>query len=155
MNFETMTEKLQQILIKALTICKDNQNPEIGDEHLIKAFLEDDDICSILEKLNTKVNPLVNYTNEMIEKLPTNNSNSEPSLGRYVVSSYNEANTLSKNKGDKFLGALDVFVCELFNESLFCKNLRKLIIFIILIINHCITPFIINRIYKLFFIKIN
>ena len=129
MNFETMTEKLQQILIKALTICKDNQNPELSDEHLIKAFLEDDDICSILEKLNTKVNPLVNYTNEMIEKLPTNNSNSEPSLGRYVVSSYNEANTLSKNKGDKFLGALDVFVCELFNESLFCKNLRKLINF--------------------------
>ena len=129
MNFETMTEKLQKILIKALTICKDNQNPELSDEHLMKAFLEDEDVCSILTKLNTNINPLINYTNDMIEKLPTNNSNSDPSLGRYVVSSYNEANTLSKNKGDKYLGALDVFACELFNESLFCKNLRKLINF--------------------------
>ena len=129
MNFETMTEKLQKILIKALTICKDNQNPELSDEHLIKAFLEDDDVCSILEKLNTKVNPLINYANEMIDKLPTSSSNSDPSLGRYVVSSYNEANTLSKNRGDKYLGALDVFVCELFNDSTFCKNLRKLINF--------------------------
>ena len=69
MNFETMTEKLQKILIKALTVCKDNQNPELSDEHLMKAFLEDDDVCSILTKLNTNINPLINYTNDMIEKL--------------------------------------------------------------------------------------
>ena len=56
MNFETMTEKLQNILIKALTICKDNGNPELTLEHLFKAFLDDNDVISILNKLNTNIN---------------------------------------------------------------------------------------------------
>ncbi|MDO4500035.1 MAG: AAA family ATPase [Erysipelotrichaceae bacterium] len=126
MNFETMTEKLQKVLIKALTICKDNGNPELTNEHMIKAFLDDEDVLSILSKLKTDLNPLRNCTNDYIEKLPVNNGNSEPTINRYVIESYNKANKVSKEKGNKYLGALDFFSCLLFNDSVFCKNLRKL-----------------------------
>ncbi len=129
MNFETMTEKLQNILIKALTICKDNGNPELTLEHLFKAFLDDNDVISILNKLNTNTNSLLNYTNECIEKLPSNNSNSDPSINRYVVEAYNESLRKSKENGDRYLSALDYFVSILFNESSFSKNIHKLINF--------------------------
>ena len=129
MNFESMTEKLQKILINGLTICKDNHNPELTNEHLMKAFLDDDDVKSILGKLNTNINPLVNLTNDYIERLPVNDSNAEPTINRYVLESFNEAGRVSKERGDRYLGALDYFVTLLFNESSFCKDLRKLISF--------------------------
>ncbi len=129
MNFDTMSEKTQKILVKALTVCKDNKNPELSDEHLMKAFLDDEDIRSVLNKLKCDVNPLINYTNYALDKLPTNDSNSEPNIGRYLIESYNEACTISKNRGDKYLSALDLFVCELFNKSTFNSGLRRLLNF--------------------------
>ena len=129
MNFNQMTEKLQKVLIDALDICKDNNNPELLSEHLMKAFLIDEDIKDILSKLNCNINPLINCTDSYIDKLPSVDGNEEPSINRYVIDSYNLANKNSKNKGNKYLGALDFFIELLFNDSSFCRNLRKLINF--------------------------
>ena len=129
MNFDRMTEKLQKVLIDALNVCKDNKNPELTNEHLMKAFLKDDDIKSLLEKLNTNVNPLINLTNDCLEKLPTSSGDNEPRINKYIINAYNEALEISKKKNDKFLGAMDFFACLLFNESTFCKDVRKLINF--------------------------
>ena len=49
MNPELMTEKLQEILMKALTICKENQNPELSSEHMMAAFLNEADIVEMCE----------------------------------------------------------------------------------------------------------
>ena len=125
MELEKTTEKLQKILIKALNICKDYHNPEICDEHMFKAYLDDDDIRKILSELKCDVNELINVTNNSLNSLPSNDSTNDPSISRYLYESYNEALKLSKEKGDKYLGALDLFAVELFNDSSFTKLLRK------------------------------
>ena len=125
MELEKVTEKLQKILIKALNICKDYHNPEISDEHMFKAYFDDDDISKILTELGCDINKLISVTNNALDRLPSNNSNSDPSINRYLYESYNEALKNSKEKGDKFLGALDLFVCELFNDSSISKELRR------------------------------
>ena len=125
MELEKVTEKLQKILIKALNICKDYHNPEISDEHMFKAYFDDDDIRKILNELGCDVNKLITTTNNALDRLPSNNSNCDPSINRYLYESYNEALKNSKEKGDKFLGALDLFVCELFNDSSISKELRR------------------------------
>ena len=125
MELEKVTEKLQKILIKALNICKDYHNPEISDEHMFKAYFDDDDIRKILKELGCDVNKLITTTNNALDRLPSNNSNCDPSINRYLYESYNEALKKSKEKGDKFLGALDLFVCELFNDSSISKELRR------------------------------
>ena len=129
MELEKVTEKLQKILIKALNICKDYHNPEISDEHMFKAYFGDDDISKILTELGCDINKLISVTNNALDRLPSNNSNSDPSINRYLYESYNEALKNSKEKGDKFLGALDLFVCELFNDSSISKELRRYIKF--------------------------
>ena len=129
MELEKVTEKLQKILIKALNICKDYHNPEISDEHMFKAYFDDDDISKILTELGCDINKLISVTNNVLDRLPSNNSNSDPSINRYLYESYNEALKNSKEKGDKFLGALDLFVCELFNDSSISKELRRYIKF--------------------------
>ena len=125
MELEKVTEKLQKILIKALNICKDYHNPEISDEHMFKAYFDDDDIRKILNELGCDINKLITTTNNGLDRLPSNNSNCDPSINRYLYESYNEALKNSKEKGDKFLGALDLFVCELFNDSSISKELRR------------------------------
>jgi len=129
MNFDQMTEKLQNVLLKAVMLAKENNNPELSSEHLMSSFLEDEDIVDLLKSFNTNINELKNITNEYINKLPKTNSNEEPNLNRYLANSYNEALNNSKKRNDKYLSVFDLFISVLFNNSLFSEELRKHISF--------------------------
>ena len=129
MNFDQMTEKLQNVLLKAVMLAKENNNPELSSEHLMSSFLEDEDIIDLLKSFNTNINELKNITNEYINKLPKTSSNEEPNLNRYLANSYNEALNNSKKRNDKYLSVFDLFISVLFNNSLFSEELRKHISF--------------------------
>ena len=125
MNPELMTEKLQEILMKAVSICKENNNSELSSEHLLAAFLQDEDIKSLLNSFHTNVNQLVEINNKYLGKLTSTDSNSDPMLNRYVANSYNEALKKSKQRKDKYISIFDMFIATLFNESEVCVELRK------------------------------
>ena len=125
MNPELMTEKLQDILMKAVSICKENSNSELSSEHLLYAFLQDDDIKNLLNNFHTNINQLVEINNKYLSKLASTNSNSDPMLNRYVSSSYNEALQKSKQRKDKYISIFDMFIATLFNQSEVCVELRK------------------------------
>ena len=125
MNFEDMTEKLQEIIIKALMIVKDNKNPELNLEHLLKAFLDNDDIVSLLDKLKIDTNRIRSISNTYISRLSTQNVSKEPTINAYVYNAYNEALDNSKRNGNKYLGIYDLFVTCIYNESSFSKDIRK------------------------------
>ena len=48
MNIENMTQKLQEALLNALNLCKDNNNPELCSEHMLSALIDDPDINGLL-----------------------------------------------------------------------------------------------------------
>ena len=125
MNPELMTEKLQEIILKALSICKENNNPEISSEHLMAAFLNDADVKDLLNSFHTNVNQLININDKYLGKLTSSNSNAEPMINRYVASSYNEALQKSKQRKDKYISMFDMFITTLFNNSEVCTELRK------------------------------
>ncbi|MBQ0035993.1 MAG: AAA family ATPase [Firmicutes bacterium] len=125
MNPEIMTEKLQEIFIKAVSICKQNNNPELCSEHMMAAFLVDRDITDLLGTYHTNVNQLININDSYLNKLSTSNSTSEPSLNRYVAQSFNEALNKSKQRKDKYVSLFDMFITTLFNNSSVCEELRK------------------------------
>ena len=125
MNFEDMTEKLQEIIIKALMIVKDNKNPELNLEHLLKAFLDNDDIVSLLDRLKIDTNRIRNISNTYISRLSTQNVSKEPTINAYVYNAYNEALDNSRRNGNKYLGIYDLFVTCIYNESSFSKDIQK------------------------------
>ena len=125
MNPELMTEKLQEIIIKALSICKENSNPEIASEHLMAAFLNDQDVKDLLNEFHTNVNQLININDKYLGKLTSSNSTSEPMISRYVAQAYNEALQKSKQRKDKYISMFDMFIATLFNDSDVCNELRK------------------------------
>jgi len=125
MNPELMTQKLQEILMQAISICKQNSNPEFSSEHLMAAFLVDSDIKDILNSYHTDVNKLISVNSNYLSKLSTSDSTSEPSINRYVAESYNDALKKSKQRNDKYISMFDMFVATLFNNSQVCLELRK------------------------------
>ena len=125
MNPELMTEKLQEIFMKAVSICKQNNNPELASEHLLAAFLVDEDIKNLLNSFHTNVNQLQNINDNYLNKLTSNDSSSEPMVNRYVSESFNEALKKSKQRKDKYVSMFDMFITTLFNNSNVATELRK------------------------------
>ena len=125
MNPELMTEKLQELFIKAVSICKENGNSELASEHMMKAFLEDPDIKDLLDSFHTDINRLISVNDNYLSKLPTSDSVENPMLNRYLANSYNEALAKSKQRKDKYISMFDMFITTLFNNSSVCEELRK------------------------------
>ena len=125
MNPELMTEKLQELFIKAVSICKENGNSELASEHMMKAFLQDPDIKELLDSFHTDINRLISVNDNYLSKLPTSDSVENPMLNRYLANSYNEALAKSKQRKDKYISMFDMFITTLFNNSSVCEELRK------------------------------
>ena len=125
MNPELMTEKLRDVLIKAVSICKEMSHTELATEHFMQAFLQEDDIVSLLNTFHTDVNRLINTNDTYLKRLPTSDSQSEPTLNRYLSQSYNEALKKSKQRKDKYISLFDMFITTLFNNSSVSEELRK------------------------------
>ncbi|MBR2534344.1 MAG: AAA family ATPase [Erysipelotrichaceae bacterium] len=125
MNPELMTEKLQDILMKALSICKENGNPELCSEHLLAAFLQERDITDLLNGFHTDVNRLIGINDSYLKRLPSSDTVENPMVNRYVANSYNEALQKSKQRKDKYISMFDLFIALLYNQSSVCEELRK------------------------------
>ena len=125
MNPELMTEKLQRALMQAITVCQENQNPELGLEHMMYGLLQDEDIQSLLESLKVNINLISNTTHEYLDRLPKSSNVSSPTLNSYLSSAYSKALKNSKDRKDKFISIFDMFIETLFNDSSFSKELVK------------------------------
>ena len=125
MNPELMTEKLQEILMKAISIAQENRNPELSSEHMMAAFLNEDDITEILNSFHTDVNRLIQINDQYLSKLPQSDSAENPSVNRYLANSYSEALNKSKQRKDKYISMFDMFIATLFNHSSVCEEMRK------------------------------
>ncbi|MBR5755418.1 MAG: AAA family ATPase, partial [Erysipelotrichaceae bacterium] len=125
MNPELMTEKLQMILMNALSLCKEHNHSELSSEHLLAAFLNEADVTELLESMHTDVNKLIMVNDTYLNKLPSSNSVSEPTVSRYVAEAYNEAYQRSRQRQDKYISMFDMFISILFNQSSVSEELRK------------------------------
>ena len=125
MDFNEMSEKLQEILSKSFMIAADNHNIEISLQHVLKALLNNDDIEHVFKKLKQNTNKLKDICNNYISRLPVSDSKQEPTVNAYVFNAYNEAKLRSKDRGDKYVGIFDMLISVIYNESTFAKEIQK------------------------------
>ncbi len=125
MNPELMTEKLQMILMNALSLCKEHGHSELSSEHLLSVFFNEEDITELLGSMRTDVNKLIMVNNTHLNRLPSTDSVSEPTVSRYVAEAYNEAYQRSRQRQDKYISMFDMFIAILFNKSSVSEELRK------------------------------
>ena len=125
MDFNEMSEKLQEILSKSFMIAADNHNIEISLQHVLKALLNNDDIEHVFKKLKQNTNKLKDICNTYISRLPVSDSKQEPTVNAYVFNAYTEAKLRSKDRGDKYVGIFDMLISVIYNESTFAKEIQK------------------------------
>ena len=127
MNIEKMTDKLSNILMKAIMLAKDNSNPELSSEHIYDVCLKDEDIIEFLSQFNVNVDDLIKINNAYLSKLSKVNSGNDPTLNRYVNNAYNDAINIQKERNDEFLSLFIFFICMLNNNALVSNELNKII----------------------------
>jgi ATP-dependent Clp protease ATP-binding subunit ClpB len=128
MNTNKMTDKLQNILIAAAQLSKDEQHGELTSSHIFNSMFEDESIKEILSQQNVDLLKCKEITLKYLNLLPeVNNSNSEPSLNKYVDKAYNDALNIQKKFKDEYLSSFIFFISLLFDKSTVANELVKII----------------------------
>lgn len=102
MNMEEMTEQLQAVIVRAVTLAQENGNAELCAEHILTAMLEDDGLDGIFTRLQVEKADLLAVVQEYLKQLPVV-SNAQPSMNRFVGEGYRNAKELMKKLQDSYL----------------------------------------------------
>ena len=123
MNFEKMTERLQNILTKAIQFAQERSNSELSTEHIFKIMNEDDGIQSLWERLNVDYHTIDMIVNEYLAKLPTV-TNSNININRLVKEGYSLAEKWSKNQQENYMSSVSLLIGLLENKSEVSKKIN-------------------------------
>ena len=123
MNPELMTDALQRVFAEALQLCNENNNPVLSSEHMLYAFLINEDIQNLLNDSKSNIDKLIEINNNYLNKLPV--SNFSNSIDKYLNESFNNAHKKAKQRKDKYISLIDMFIATLFNNSSVSNELVK------------------------------
>ena len=123
MNPELMTDALQRVFAEALQLCNENNNPVLSSEHMLYAFLINEDIQNLLNDSKSNIDKLIEINNNYLNKLPV--SNFSNSIDKYLNESFNNAHKKARQRKDKYISLIDMFIATLFNNSSVSNELVK------------------------------
>ena len=122
MNFDKMTERLQNILTKAIQFAQEISNSELSTEHILKIMNEDDGIQSLWERLNVDYHTVDVIVNEYLAKLPTV-TNNNININRLVNEGYNLGEKWSKQQQENYMSSVSLLIGLLENKSEVSKKI--------------------------------
>jgi ATP-dependent Clp protease ATP-binding subunit ClpB len=105
MNLNNFTIKATEVIQKAQQLAFDEKNPNIENEHILKALLtiEDSTIEYLLKKNNVVINLIDNKLNLLLDKLPKTTTTPAQNLGREANNTLLKAGNVLKIFGDEFV----------------------------------------------------
>lgn len=124
MNFDKMSEKLQEVIMQAVEICKSYQHPTIDTIQMLKAIYENDVLDGLFKRLNIdKQRALMLIDEEMSHVAQSSNVN--PQFSNEVAQSFTKAEQWSTSVQESYLGVASVWISLMFNNSYISKKLVK------------------------------
>ncbi|MDQ6767179.1 MAG: ATP-dependent chaperone ClpB [Candidatus Eremiobacteraeota bacterium] len=104
-NFNKLTEKAQQAIVRAQSIAREYSAGEIDTEHLLASLLEDEDGVAviILRQLGADIASLRQQLTDLLEKRTKVYGASEPSLGRDLRDILTRAGQEALNFKDEYI----------------------------------------------------
>lgn len=105
MNLNNFTIKATEAIQKAQQLAFNQKNPNIENEHLLKALLvtEDSPVEYLLKKNNVAINLLDNKLQELLNKLPVTSAEPAQNIGREANAVVLRAGSVLKTFGDEFV----------------------------------------------------
>ena len=116
MNVEQMTNRLQEIMQRAIMIANSNHNPQLCVEHVLKALNSDDGIIALWNKLNVDYGKIDVIIDKYLAKL-NRVDNTNITLNREVENAYNEALNWSKKHEETYMSSVSMLIALLFGKT--------------------------------------
>ena len=124
MNYEKMSEKLQQILMRAVEICKSYGHANVDTIQLLKAIFEDEVLDGLFKRLNIDKREALALIDEEMNRI-ARVSNTNPQLTQEVARSFDEAEKWAAQHEETYLSVASVWIALMFNRSYISKQLVK------------------------------
>lgn len=124
MNFEKMSEKLQEVMMQAVEIGKSYQHSTIDTIHMLKAIYENDVLDGLFKRLNINKSTAIVTIDEEMQRVASS-SNASPQFSNDVVKSFQNAEQWSNTIQESYLSVASVWIALMFNKSHISKKLVK------------------------------
>ncbi len=116
MNFDKFTEKLQQILLRAVQSAIAMRHPEVNTGHVLREILADDVVDGLLLKAEVDKGDLIQYIDGQLARMGTSTQEGQPMIASDLNQSMIDATRSVSQGTDKYLGAAALFIVLLFNR---------------------------------------
>lgn len=124
MNFDKMSEKLQEIIMQAVEICKSYQHTTVDTIQMLKAIFEHDVLDGLFKRLNIDKTRALTLIDQEMNRVATS-SNVNPQLSNEVAQSFSRAEQWSAGIQETYLSVVSVWIALMFNKSYISKQLVK------------------------------
>ena len=124
MNFDKMSEKLQEIIMQAVEICKSYQHTTVDTIQMLKAIFEHDVLDGLFKRLNIDKTRALTLIDQEMNRVATS-SNVNQQLSNEVAQSFSKAEQWSAGIQETYLSVASVWIALMFNKSYISKQLVK------------------------------
>lgn len=124
MNFDKMSEKLQEIIMQAVEICKLYQHTTVDTIQMLKAIFEHDVLDGLFKRLNIDKTRALSIIDQEMNRVATS-SNVNPQLSNEVAQAFSKAEQWSASVQETYLSVASVWIALMFNKSYISKQLVK------------------------------
>ncbi len=124
MDIDKMTEKLAEIFTKAYQLALDLKHPELRTAHLLKAFIEDEDMVNYLTSLRFNIDRMKQRIEAELKTYSTCDNNNL-SASQDVFKAYEKALDIMKQRNDSYMSAFLYLTCLLANNSSISQTILK------------------------------
>lgn len=124
MNFEKMSEKLQEVIMQAVEICKNYQHTTIDTIQMLKAIFENEVLDGLFKRLNIDKTKALTIIDEEMGRV-AKSSNVNPQFSNEVANAFNKAQQWSDSVQESYLSVASVWIALMFNKSYISKRLVK------------------------------
>ncbi len=122
MNFETMSENLQRIIMNAINQAKANQHTNVDTIDMLEQIFKEDILNGLFEKVGVdkqKALSIIAEENKRVAKGNVANLN----LSNEVAKSFDKAEQWASQHGETYLSVASVWIALMFNNSYISKRL--------------------------------
>ena len=128
MNYERMTLKLQEALQESTSIAQKKDHSEVGTEHLLFAFLTQQDgiVPPLVSNVGVDANFLANETEKLLEKYPVVHGNASLSISNELQKILAKSENAQNELKDEYLSCEHVFIAMAESDGNVGSLLKKM-----------------------------
>lgn len=116
MNYEKMSEKLQEVIMHAMEICQSYSHASIDTIQMLKSIFEHDVLDGLLKRLNIDKNRARMLIDEEMKRVASS-SHVNPQFSNVVVQSFQHAKNWSSSVQESYLSVASIWIALMFNKS--------------------------------------